>query len=143
MQSLDSLKQNEEIAEWLKNCKTVAVVGLSPKESRPSNMVGRYLLDNGFTVYPVNPGQEEIFGLKCYPSLEALNEPVDIVDVFRRSEDVISVVEEVVKMSPLPKVVWMQQGVVNEDAAALARQKGIYVVMDRCIKVDHQNFIHS
>lgn len=106
-------------------------------------MVGRYLLDNGFTVYPVNPGQDEIFGLKCYPNLEALDEPVDIVDVFRRSEDVLSVVEEVVKMSPLPKVVWMQQGVVNEDAAALAQQMGIYVVMDRCIKVDHQNFIRS
>lgn len=143
MQSLDSLKQNEEIAEWLKNWRTVAVVGLSPKESRPSNMVGRYLLDNGFTIYPVNPGQKEIFGLKCYSDLEALDEPVDIVDVFRRSEDVLAVVEQVVKMSPLPKVVWMQQGIVNEEAATLARKKGIHVVMDRCIKVDHQNLVRS
>ncbi len=106
-------------------------------------MVGRYLLDNDYTIYPVNPGQSEILGLKCYPNLSALAEPVEIIDIFRRSEDVLSVVEEVIEMKPLPKVVWMQQGIVNEQAAELAREHGIYVVMDRCIKVDHQNFVRS
>ncbi len=127
--------------ELLENSRTIAVVGLSPKADRPSNMVARYLIDAGYTVYPVNPGQSMILGLTCYANLRDIPDPVDIVDIFRKSEDVKGVVEQVVQMNPLPKAIWMQQGIVNEEAAALARQHGIIVVMDRCIKIDHQNFL--
>jgi len=139
MQTLDTLVQASEIARLLNEATSIAIVGLSPKENRPSNMVGRYLLDAGFTIYPVNPGQKEILGESCYADLRSIPHPIDIVDVFRKSEDVFQVVEQLLKLNPLPRVLWMQQGIVNEAAAELARKKGVFVVMDRCIKVDHHN----
>ncbi|SDP40096.1 CoA-binding protein [Desulforhopalus singaporensis] len=139
MQNLESLGQTAEIAELLKKIRKVAVVGLSPKTNRPSNMVGRYLVDAGYTVYPVNPGHDAILGVKCYPSVSAIPDPVDVVDIFRKSEDILPIVEEIVALSKKPLAVWMQQGIINEEAAELARENGIFVVMDRCIKVDHQN----
>ena len=142
MQTLFSLQQSSEISKLLKTAKSIAIVGLSPKENRPSNMVGRYLVDVGYTVYPVNPGQKEIFGLKCYSHLSDLPFPVDIVDIFRRSEEILPIVEEALALPQLPLAIWMQQGIKNETAAELARSKGLIVVMDRCIKVDHENFIH-
>ena len=123
------------IQQILTSSQTIAVVGLSPKESRPSNMVARYLLEAGYRVIPVNPGQDEILGLTCYPDLVSIPDLVDLVDIFRRSEDVVPVVEEAVKIKA--KAVWMQQGIINETAAQLARDAGLAVVMDRCIKVDH------
>ena len=125
------------IKKILERSVSIAVVGLSPKESRPSNMVGRYLLAAGYTVIPVNPGHNEILGKKCYPSLTDINEQVDIVDIFRRSEDVMPVVEEAIAISA--KVVWMQLGIVNPQAAARAEEAGLTVIMDRCIKIDHNN----
>lgn len=124
-----------KIKEMLRTAHRIAVVGLSPKENRPSNMVARYLIDNGYTVIPVNPGQTEILGLPCYPNLAAIPEPVDIVDIFRRPEDVGPIVEEAITVKA--KAVWMQEGVVNETAAAQAKAAGLLVVMDRCIKTDH------
>lgn len=115
--------------------KTVAVVGLSPKESRPSNMVARYLMNEGYTVIPVNPGQEEILGLPCYADLEAVPVPVDIVDIFRRSEDVGPIVDAAIRIKA--KAVWMQEGVINDAAATKARDAGLIVVMDRCLKTVH------
>ena len=141
MQPLDTLQQTSEISRLLKEATSIAIVGLSPKENRPSNMVGKYLLNVGYTIYPVNPGQEEILGETCYADLRSVPQPIDIVDIFRKSEDVLQVVEQVVELDPLPRVVWMQEGIVNEEAADLARSKGIYVVMDRCIKVDHNNLL--
>ncbi len=141
MLPLNYLKVSEEIRKLLENTRTIAVVGLSPKESRPSNMVARYLLAAGYIVIPVNPGQQEILGQKCYPSLNDIEEPIDIVDIFRKSEDIPPIVEQVVALKNRPRCVWMQQGIVNESAAAHARNAGIYVVMDRCIKVDHANFL--
>ena len=123
------------IQQILTSSQTIAVVGLSPKESRPSNMVARYLLEAGYRVIPVNPGQDEILGQTCYPDLVSIPDLVDLVDIFRRSEDVVPVVEEAVKIKA--KAVWMQQGIINETAAQLARDAGLAVVMDRCIKVDH------
>jgi hypothetical protein len=119
----------------LTSSKTIAVVGLSPKESRPSNMVARYLLEAGYRVIPVNPGQKEILGLPCYADLEAVPEPVDIVDIFRRSEDVEPIVEAAIRIGAT--AVWMQEGVVNEAAAQMARAAGLTVVMDRCLKTVH------
>ena len=141
MQPLESFHPNKEISDLLKSCKSIAIVGLSPKEQRPSNLVGRYLLEKGFVIYPVNPGQDVILGEKCYADLLSLPVPVDIVDIFRKSEDVMGVVEQVVKMNPLPKAIWMQQGIINEEAASFAREHGLMVVMDRCIKVDHQTLL--
>lgn len=126
-----------EINEILKNTIIIAVVGLSPKKTRPSNDVARYLLAAGYTIIPVNPGQEEILGQKCYPNLSAIPVKVDLVNIFRRAEDVEPVVDEAIAIKA--KVVWMQQGIVNEEAAAKARKAGLQVIMDRCIKVDHAN----
>ena len=104
-------------------------------------MVCRYLIAAGYTVYPINPGQDEILGMKCYPALRALPFAIDIVNIFRKSVEVLPIVEEALTLYPQPKAIWMQQGVSNEEAAELARNKGILVVMDRCIKIDHENLI--
>jgi predicted CoA-binding protein len=112
------------------------VVGLSPKEHRPSNRVARYLIAAGFTVIPVNPGQERILGQTCYSNLAQVPVPVDLVDIFRASAHVLPIVEEAIAIGA--KAVWMQKGIVNEEAATLARRHGLVVVMGRCLMVDHQ-----
>jgi predicted CoA-binding protein len=126
-----------EIKKILGASISIAVVGLSPKENRPSNLVGRYLIDAGYTIIPVNPGHTEILGKKCYPSLTEINTQVDIVDIFRRSEDVLPIVEEAITIGA--KIIWMQLGVVNHQAAARAEEAGLTVIMDRCIKIDHND----
>ncbi|MEK6200977.1 MAG: CoA-binding protein [Desulfobulbaceae bacterium] len=126
------------VKDVLRSAGTIAVVGFSPKENRPSNMVGRYLIQAGFRVIPVNPGHSEICGLKCYPDLTSIPESVDVVDIFRRSEDVLPVVEEAIGIRA--KVIWMQQGIINHEAKELAEQAGLIVIMDRCIKIDHMQF---
>lgn len=141
MQNISSLQPTAQLVKLLKTARNIAVVGLSPKENRPSNMVARYLLAAGYRVYPVNPGQDEVLGLPCYPSLAAVPGQIDIVDIFRNPADVLPIVEEALGLSPLPQAIWMQQGIVNEEAAALARARGLLVVMDRCIKVDHANLL--
>lgn len=133
------LYSNSELREILENIKVIAVIGLSPKENRPSNMVARYLIEAGYTVIPVNPGQREILGLPCFPSLEEVPGQVDLVDIFRRPEEVGPIVESATKKNI--KHIWMQLGIVNEEAASFARQHGCVVVMDRCIKVDHQQLM--
>jgi uncharacterized protein len=122
----------------LRTLGTIAVVGFSPKTNRPSNMVGCYLMQAGFRVIPVNPGHDNICGLACYPDLISIPEPVDVVDIFRRSQDVLPVVKEAIAIKA--RVVWMQQGIVNHEAALLAEQAGLIVIMDRCLKVDHMQF---
>lgn len=126
-----------EIADILKTSKIIAVVGLSPKENRPSNQVARYLIDAGYTVIPVNPGQDEILGRKCYPNLAAIPVKVEVVDIFRKPEDVPPVVIEAIAIKA--ETVWMQLGISNEQAASMARNAGLKVVMDRCMKIDHMN----
>lgn len=141
MQPLDSLKENNDLLSLLVESESIAVVGLSPKEDRPSNMVGRYLIGTGYKVYPVNPGQKEILGQACYADLASIPEKIDIINIFRKSQDVLAVVEDVVRLPHLPRAVWMQQGIVNNEAAELARRNGIMVIMDRCIKIDHQHLV--
>lgn len=128
-----------EIKRILQSCQTIAVVGLSPKPTRPSNEVALYLQEAGYTVIPVNPGQTEILGQACYPQLQAIPGGVDLVNIFRRPEDVEPVVADAIQIKA--RVVWMQQGIVNEKAAAMARKAGMTVIMDRCIKVDHQDLL--
>ncbi len=141
MQILDSLTKLPDIARLLKSVKSIAVVGLSPKEGRPSNIVARYLMENGYVIYPVNPGQTRILDEVCYPEITAIPHRIEIVNIFRRSEDVLPIVEKAMTLRPLPKNIWMQQGIVNKDAAELAKSHGVSVIMDRCIKIDHSNLL--
>jgi len=122
--------------EILGSSEVVAVVGLSPKSDRPSHKVASYLKAQGYRVIPVNPTEKDILGEPCYPDLASIPEPVDVVDIFRRSEDVPAIVEEAIKIRA--KAVWMQEGVVNEEAAARAREAGLPVVMNKCMLKEHQ-----
>lgn len=119
----------------LERCRVVALVGLSPKEDRPSNIVARYLMAHGYTVVPVNPGQREILGLPCYASLRDIPGKVDLVDVFRKAEDVPPIAEEAVAVGA--QCLWLQLGIRHDEAAARAAAAGLDVVMDRCTKIEH------
>ncbi len=125
----------EALRRILRESRTIAVVGLSPKWHRPSYFAAKYLLDHGYRVIPVNPGHGEILGQRCYPSLTAIPEPVDVVDIFRRPRDVPPQVDEAIAIGA--RVVWMQIGIVHEEAAARARAAGLEVVMDRCMKIEY------
>ncbi len=113
----------------------VAIVGLSANWSRPSNFVGKYLLEHGFEIFPVNPKYDEILGHKCYPDLKSIPGPVDIVDLFQRADRVMPFVEDAIEIGA--RVVWMQLEIVNQEAAERAREAGLEVVMDRCIKIEY------
>ena len=120
----------------LNSSRTIAVVGLSSKADRPSYKAASYLKKQGYKIIPVNPAEKEILGELCYPDLASISESVDVVEVFRRSEEVPPVVEEAIRIGA--KAVWMQEGVTNEEAAARAREAGLMVVMDRCMRKEHQ-----
>lgn len=130
---------SEEIRRILSTYKTVAVIGISPKEHRPSHWIAQYLKEQGYRVIGVNPGHEQILGEKVYPSLSEVPEPVDIVDIFRRPEAVDEIVEEAIAKKA--KVIWMQEGIVNNQAAQRARAAGLTVVMNKCIYKEHQTLI--
>ena len=104
-------------------------------------MVARYLITAGYTVFPINPGHTEILGLQCHASLLDIPVKIDIVDIFRNSTDILPIVEDAIQIGA--KVIWMQQGIINEEAAEYARRHGLTMVMDRCIKIDHQNAFSS
>ena len=131
MAALDAL-----LAEIFREARTIAVVGLSHKKFRPSYGVSEYMQSAGFRIIPVNPLESEVLGEKCYASLSDIPEKVDIVDIFRRSEFVPEVVDEAIKIGA--RWIWMQEGVIHEEAAAKARAAGLGVVMDRCILKDHR-----
>lgn len=116
--------------------KTIAVVGISDNPEKPSNFVAKFLEKHGYTIIPVNPNLTEWDGKKCYPDLLSIPVKVDIVDIFRRPEAIPPIVDEAIAIKA--KVVWMQEGIVNEEAAAKARDAGLEVVMDRCLKKDIQ-----
>ena len=119
----------------LETHKVIALVGLSPKADRPSNVVARYLLAHGYTVIPVNPGQREILGQPCYASLRDIPVKVDMVDVFRNSADVPPIAADAIAIGA--RSLWLQLGVINPEAADAASNAGLNVVMDRCPKIDH------
>ena len=124
------------IRELLETARVIAVVGLSSKKSRPSFGVSQYMQRAGYRIIPVNPGETEVLGEKAYPSLDAVPEKIDIVDIFRRSEFVGEIVDQAIQAGA--QAVWMQEGVIHEDGAAKARAAGLTVVMDRCILKEHQ-----
>jgi len=123
----------------LNTVKTIAMVGISPKENRPSYFAFKYLLERGYHMIPVNPGQagKLILNQKVYARLSDIPEPIDMVDIFRASEHVLPVVEEALKLQPKPQVIWMQLTIRNEEAARLAEAEGLKVVMNRCPKIEY------
>ena len=127
------------VRDILEKSKVIAVVGLSPKPERDSHEVAKYLQDQGYRIVPVNPRADTILGEKSYPDLASIPERVDVVDIFRRSDDVPPVVDQAIDIGA--KAVWMQLGIVNEDAAAKAREAGLGVVMDRCMLIEHRNLV--
>ncbi len=119
----------------LEQCRSIAVVGVSANWHRPSHFVAKYLLEHGYRMIPVNPRYEEVLGERCYASLRDIPEPVDMVDCFRRAEEIPAIAEDAIAIGA--KVLWMQLGVINEAAAARARAAGLEVVMDRCVKIEY------
>lgn len=123
-------------ANILRRYRTIAVVGLSNDPRRDSHSVSQYMQAAGYRVIPVNPGETEVLGEKAYPDLASVPAPVEIVDIFRRPEYIPAIVDQAIAIGA--KVIWMQQGIVNEAAAATARAAGLEVVMDSCIRTQHQ-----
>ncbi len=132
---MDLSKINKDIPKILKSYNTIAVVGLSPKPYRDSHKIAKFMIERGRHVIPVNPGHDEILGLKCYPSLIDIPEPVELVDIFRNPEHVEPIIDDAIACGA--KAVWMQLGVVNEAAAAKALDAGLEVVMDHCWKIEY------
>ncbi|HUI58521.1 MAG TPA: CoA-binding protein [Bryobacteraceae bacterium] len=131
----------KQVAEILRSSHTIAVVGLSHKRYRPSYGVAEYMKQAGYRIIPVNPHEDEVLGEKCYTDLDSVPEPVDIVDIFRRPEFVPEIVEAAIRKGA--KVVWMQEGVVHEEAARRAEAAGLVVVMDRCILKEHRRLARA
>ena len=129
---------DEEIIEIL-NLKKVAVIGMSKHQEKAAHFVPKYLSENGFDIIPVNPNSDEILNKKCYKEINDIKDDIDIVDVFRPSEDVLQFVKDAIKKNP--KVIWLQEGIHNEEAENLAREHGIDVVFNRCMLAEHQRLM--
>ena len=129
---------DEEIIEIL-NLKKVAVIGMSKHQEKAAHFVPKYLSENGFDIIPVNPNSDEILNKKCYKEINDIKDDIDIVDVFRPSEDVLPFVKDVIKKNP--KVIWLQEGIHNEEAENLAREHGIDVIFNRCMLAEHQRLM--
>ena len=129
------------VIKILKSFRDVAMVGVSANPDRPSNKVFQYLIENGYNVIPVNPTIDEVMGKKCYANLSAIPEKVEVVDIFRRSEDIQPIVDEAIKIGA--KAVWMQEGIINNAAAKKAESAGLLVVMDKCMRKEHVRLIEN
>jgi len=130
-----------QIDSILRSCRTIAVVGLSSRRFRPSYGVAEYMQKAGYRIIPVNPKESQVLGEKCYPDLDSVPEAVDIVDIFRRSEYVPDIVEAAIRKGA--KAIWMQEGVIHEEAARRAEEAGLAVIMDRCILKDHRRLKYA
>lgn len=124
-----------QLRRILKEHRTIAVVGLSADWYRPSYFAAKYMQEHGYRIIPVNPKYPEILGERCYPDLASIPEPVDIVDVFRKPADCAPIAQQAVDIGA--KVLWLQLGVVNDEARRIAEEGGLEVVMDRCVKIEH------
>ena len=125
---------------FFNNIKSIAIVGLSDKPDRPSFEVGKYLMDHGFKIFPVNPNNDNFLGIKSYQSLIDIKEKVDVVDIFRKSEFVEPIIEDAIRIGV--KMIWMQEGIVNENVANKARLAGLTVVMNMCMMKEHKKIIN-
>ncbi len=133
------ISKEADIKKILKHSKTIAVVGASAKPGRDSGVIAQFLNAKKYKVYAVNPAYQEVFGLKCYPSLKAIPEHIDIVDIFRNPDEVMPIVEEAIQIGA--NTIWFQLGVVNEEAAQRADSVGMNVIMDRCIAIEYRNIM--
>jgi predicted CoA-binding protein len=133
------MSTDDTLRRILQTCKTIAVVGLSPEWHRPSHFVAKYMQEQGYRIVPVNPKHDSILGERCYARLEDIPEPVDIVDVFRRPEDVPPIAASAVAIGA--KCLWQQLGVASAEADAIARAGGLDSVMDHCVKVEHARLL--
>lgn len=129
---------DEQISDIL-SLKKVAVIGMSKHSSKAANYVPKYLSDNGYDITPVNPTTDEILGKKCFNSVSEIGEEIEIIDIFRPSEQVLPFVREAIKKKP--KVIWLQEGIHNSEAEELARKEGIKVVFNRCMLAEHQRLL--
>ena len=123
----------------LMRCRSIAVVGISANWYRPSYFAAKYMQDHGYQIYPVNPNYAEVLGRKCYPTIAAIPDPVDIVDCFRKPEEMVPLAREAVAKGA--KVLWMQLGIRNDEAAAIAAAAGLEVVMNHCVKIEHARIL--
>lgn len=132
---------DDEIKELLQKSRTIAIVGLSDKPERDSRKVAKYLQEKGYKIIPVNPKLDSVLGEKAYNKISDIPDDItiDIVNVFRRSIDTLSVVKD--SISKKPKAVWLQLGITNDDAAKVAKDNNIMIIMDRCIKIDHEKLL--
>jgi hypothetical protein len=135
------LYSEKVLAALLREVKTIAVVGAKDKPGQPVDMVGRYLMGAGFRVIPVHPKRAEVWGLKAYPTLRDIPEPVDLVDLFRAAEACPAHAQEFLRLAPLPRCFWMQSGIVSPEARAILTGQPVLVVEDRCLMVDHKNLL--
>ena len=126
---------NDNIRAVLNKYTNIAIVGLSASPNRSSYGVANYLVGAGYNIYPVNPKYDNILNKKCYPTLAAIPDPIEIVNIFRKPDQILPVIQESISIKA--KIIWMQLGIVNVQAADLAREAGLEVVMDRCIKIEH------
>lgn len=133
---MDRDSHTDDEIKQIFSLKNVAVIGMSKNQEKAAHYVPKYLSQNGYNIMPVNPTADEILDKKCYPSVEDIPEPIDIVDVFRPSDQVLPVVQQAIKMKP--KVIWLQEGIHNVEAEELARKEGIKVVFNRCMLAEHQ-----
>ena len=135
----ESNPEDEEIKAILENNQVIAVVGLSPKPDRDSHKVAKYLQDHGYRIVPVRPKAEEILGEKAYASLKDIPFPVDVVDIFRKVDAIPGIVDEAIDIGA--KVVWMQLGLAENQSAQKAREAGLQVVMNKCLKIEHNRYL--
>jgi len=133
---MDRDSHTDEEIKQIFSLKNVAVIGMSKNQEKAAHYVPKYLSQNGYNIMPVNPTADEILDKKCYPSVEDIPEPIDIVDIFRPSDQVLPVVHQAIKKKP--KVIWLQEGIHNAEAEELARKEGIKVVFNRCMLAEHQ-----
>ncbi len=133
------IEDDRIVERILRKAKTIAVVGASPKPWRDSGSIAQFLAGRGYTVLPVNPAYNDVLGMKCYPDLASTGSNIDIVDIFRKPEEVLPIIDEAIAIGA--STVWMQLEVVNEEAAKRAEEAGLNVIMDRCIAVEHRRLI--
>ena len=137
MDMIDTDKNSDDVLKRIYGFKNIAVVGMSPTEGKPANYVPKYLIEKGYNVIPVNPMYEEILGNRSYPKVSDIPQNVEIVDIFRKSEDVLPVVQDATLKNGI-KVIWMQLGIYNREAREMAEKKNMSVVYNRCILKEHQ-----
>jgi predicted CoA-binding protein len=136
IKAADNNPPSDQIKKILQNSKKIAIVGISPKEDRDSNKVAKYLLEKGYDIVPVNPGQKEILGKTCFKTITDIPFPVDVVDLFLNPKRVPPIVDQAIEIGA--PILWMQIGVIHDEAAQKAREAGLAVVMDICIKDEHE-----